>query len=158
MSDAALIRLLALLDLESAGADAFAGTSPPEPVQRIFGGQVLAQGLVAAARTVDLRRSCHSFHAYFLRPGDPRLPIRYQVDRCRDGGELQRPPCGRNPEEAQIFILAASFQKGESGFEHQSRMPVVPPPESLEDDQQVLLRDENADRRGPRLGGARAAL
>ena len=143
MSDTALIRLLALLDLESAGADVFAGTSPPEPVQRIFGGQVLAQALVAAARTVDSGRNCHSFHGYFLRPGDPKLPIRYQVDRSRDGASFSVRRVVAVQKEAQIFILAASFQKAESGFEHQARMPVVPPPESLEDDQLVLLRDES---------------
>ncbi len=142
MSDTALSRLLALLDLEKTAEDAFVGISPPEPVQRLFGGQVLSQALVAATRTVDPRRPCHSFHAYFLRPGDPRVPIRYEVDRSRDGASFSARRVVALQNGLQIFILAASYQKSEEGFEHQSHMPVVPPPESLEDDQQVLLRDE----------------
>ncbi|MBW8707790.1 MAG: acyl-CoA thioesterase II [Alphaproteobacteria bacterium] len=142
MSDAALTRLLALLDLESIADNVFGGSSPPEPAQRIFGGQVLAQALVAATRTVDCARSCHSFHAYFLRPGDPKVPIRYEVDRSRDGASFSARRVVALQNGAQILILAASFQRRESGFEHQSRMPLVPAPESLEDDQQVLLRDE----------------
>lgn len=142
MSDTALTRLLALLDLERAGEDIFTGISPPEPVQRVFGGQVLSQALVAATRTVDSRRLCHSFHAYFLRPGDPKVPIRYEVDRSRDGASFSARRVVALQNGLQIFILAASFQKSEEGFEHQSHMPVVPQPESLEDDQQVLLRDE----------------
>jgi acyl-CoA thioesterase-2 len=150
MSDTALTRLLALLDLEKTGEDVFAGVSPPEPVQRIFGGQVLSQALVAATRTVDSRRLCHSFHAYFLRPGDPKVPIRYEVDRSRDGASFSARRVVALQSGLQIFILAASFQKSEEGFEHQAHMPVVPPPESLEDDQQVLLRDETL------MGAARA--
>ena len=142
MSDTALSRLLALLDLEKTGEDVFVGASPHEPVQRVFGGQVLSQALVAATRTVDPRRLCHSLHAYFLRPGDPRVPIRYDVARSSDGANFSARQVVALQNGLQIFILAASFQKSEEGFEHQSHMPVVPPPESLEDDQQVLLRDE----------------
>jgi acyl-CoA thioesterase-2 len=141
MADTALARLLTLLDLAKAAENTFVGHSPDEPVQRVFGGQVLAQALVAAMRTVEQARSCHSFHAYFLRPGDPRIPITYQVDRSRDGGSFTVRRVVALQREAQIFILAASFQKAESGFEHQSSMPVVPDPQSLEDEQQVLLRD-----------------
>jgi acyl-CoA thioesterase-2 len=141
MSDDALTRLLGLLDLEKAGENLFIGLSPDEPVQRVFGGQVLAQALVAAMRTVAPGRPCHSFHAYFLRPGDPKIPIQYQVDRSRDGGSFTARRVVALQRGAQIFILAASFQKVENGFEHQSSMPVVPDPESLEDEQQVLLRD-----------------
>ena len=140
MADSALTRLLALLDLEQIEEDVFAGLSPDEPVQRVFGGQVLAQALAAAMRTVARLRPCHSFHAYFLRPGDPKIPIAYQVDRSRDGGSFTARRVVALQRGLQIFILAASFQKVESGFEHQSSMPVVPDPESLEDDQQVLLR------------------
>ncbi|MBA2588787.1 MAG: acyl-CoA thioesterase II [Alphaproteobacteria bacterium] len=143
MSDTAVTRMLALLDLESIAADVFGGASPPLPAQRIFGGQVLAQALVAATRTVDAARSCHSFHAYFLRPGNPKVPIRYEVDRSRDGASFSARRVVALQNGAQILILAASFQRGESGFEHQSGMPVVPPPESLEDDQEVLLRDQS---------------
>jgi acyl-CoA thioesterase-2 len=141
MTDTALARLLALLDLEKIEENIFRALSPPEPVQRVFGGQVLAQALVAATRTVETQRPCHSFHAYFLRPGDPKVPILYEVDRSRDGGSFSSRRVVAIQHGAQIFTLAASFQKLESGFEHQSQMPVVPDPESLEDDQQVLLRD-----------------
>jgi len=141
MSDASLIRLLALLDLESIEENVFRGSSPAEPVQRVFGGQVLAQALVAATRTVAPDRLCHSFHAYFLRPGDPKVPILYQVDRSRDGGSFTARRVVAIQHGMQIFILAASFQRIEAGFEHQSQMPLVPEPESLEDDQQQLLRD-----------------
>lgn len=140
MSDAALPRLLALLNLESIEENIFRGLSPPERVQRVFGGQVLAQALVAAARTVDSARPCHSFHAYFLRPGDPKVPILYQVDRSRDGASFTARRVVAVQHGAQIFTLAASFQREEKGFEHQAQMPLVPDPESLEDDQQVLLR------------------
>jgi acyl-CoA thioesterase II len=140
MADTALVRLLALLDLEKIEENVFRGTSPPERVQRVFGGQVLAQALVAATRTVASERPCRSFHAYFLRPGDPKVPILYEVDRSRDGGSFTSRRVVAIQHGAQIFTLAASFQKMESGFEHQSEMPVVPDPETLEDEQQVLLR------------------
>ena len=141
MAETALPRLLALLDLEKLDDQAFRGDSPPGRIRRVFGGQVLAQALVAATRTVSPERPCHSFHAYFLRPGDPRVPILYQVDRSRDGGSFTSRRVVALQEGAQIFTMAASFQQVESGFEHQSTMPVVPEPETLEDDQSVLLRD-----------------
>jgi len=137
--------LLAALDLTDTGArtaeDIFTGPSLFMPTGRVFGGQVLAQALVAATRTVGPERLCHSFHAYFLRPGDPKVPILYQVDRSRDGGSFTARRVVAVQHGLQIFILAASFQRNEAGFEHQSQMPVVPEPESLEDDQQQLLRD-----------------
>ena len=141
MSDDALARLLTLLDLEKIEENVFRGLSPPERVQRVFGGQVLAQALVAAQRTVPDGRACHSFHAYFLRPGDPKVPILYEVDRSRDGASFSARRVVAIQHGAQIFILAASFQQAQEGFEHQAQMPLVPDPESLEDDQQVLLRD-----------------
>jgi acyl-CoA thioesterase-2 len=141
MSNDALTRLLMLLDLEKIEENVFRGVSPPERMQRVFGGQVLAQALIAATRTVEADRACHSFHAYFLRPGDPRVPILYEVDRSRDGQSFTARRVVAIQHGAQIFTLAASFQRSESGFEHQSQMPVVPDPESLEDDQQVLLRN-----------------
>jgi acyl-CoA thioesterase-2 len=140
MSDTALDRLLALLDLEKIEENVFRGLSPPERVQRVFGGQVLAQALVATMRTVPDERACHSFHAYFLRPGDPKAPIFYEVDRSRDGTSFSVRRVVAIQHGLQIFVLAASFQKAERGFEHQAQMPVVPDPETLEDDQQVLLR------------------
>jgi acyl-CoA thioesterase-2 len=141
MSDESLTRLLSLLDLEKIEENVYRGLSPAEPVQRVFGGQVLAQALVAATRTVGADRHCHSFHAYFLRPGDPKIPILYQVDRSRDGGSFTARRVVAVQHGLQIFTLAASFQRNETGFDHQSQMPVVPQPEALEDDQQLLLRD-----------------
>ncbi|HWA70010.1 MAG TPA: acyl-CoA thioesterase II [Rhizomicrobium sp.] len=141
MTAPALNRLLTLLDLERIEDNVFVGRSPPEPVQRVFGGQVLAQALVAATRTVDPARLCHSFHAYFLRPGDPAIPILYEVDRSRDGGSFTARRVVAIQHGVPIFTLSSSFQRVEQGFEHQSQMPVVPAPETLEDDQQMLLKD-----------------
>ena len=143
MSENTLTRLLSLLDLEAIEENVFRGGSPPEPVQRVFGGQVLAQALVAATRTVNPSRPCHSFHAYFLRPGDPQVPILYQVDPSRDGGSFTSRRVVAVQNRVQIFTLAASFQRVESGFEHQSQMPAVPNPESLEDDREQLLRNSD---------------
>jgi acyl-CoA thioesterase II len=140
MTDGALARLLVLLDLEKLEENVFRGTSPPERIQRVFGGQVLAQALVAATRTVEPERFCHSFHAYFLRPGDPKVPILYEVDRSRDGASFSVRRVVAIQHGAQIFVLAASFQKAQAGFDHQAQMPVVPPPEELEDEQEILLR------------------
>jgi acyl-CoA thioesterase-2 len=139
MAETALTRLLMLLDLEKIEENIFRGVSPPERVQRVFGGQVLAQALVAATRTVDPARLCHSFHAYFLRPGDPKVPILYEVDRSRDGGSFSVRRVVAIQHGEQIFVLAASFQTQEGGFEHHATMPVVPPPEDLEDEQEALL-------------------
>jgi acyl-CoA thioesterase-2 len=140
MPESALAQLLCVLDLETIQDNIFRGVSPAEPAQRVFGGQVLAQALVAATRTVDARRPCHSFHAYFLHPGDPATPILYEVDRSRDGASFSVRRVVAIQQGIQIFILAASFQRVEQGFEHQSQMPLVPPPEDLEDEQLVLLR------------------
>jgi len=141
MTASVLDQLLGLLDLEKIEDNIFRGRSPAEPSTRVFGGQVLAQALVAATRTVDARRPCHSFHAYFLRPGDPGTPILYEVDRSRDGASFSARRVVAIQHGAPIFTLASSFQRIEQGFDHQSQMPVVPPPEDLEDEQQVLLRD-----------------
>ena len=141
MTSTALSRLLSLLDLAKTGDNRFEGLSPAEPVQRVFGGQVLAQALVAASRTVGSGRLCHSLHAYFLRPGDPAVPIAYDVERSRDGASFSARRVVASQKGPPIFTLASSFQRAEPGFEHQAQMPLVPPPESLEDDQAVLLRD-----------------
>jgi len=141
MTQSALARLLALLDLEKIEENIFRGVSADHRVQRVFGGQVLGQALTAATRTVDPARLCHSFHAYFLRPGSPSQPILYQVDRSRDGGSFTARRVVAIQNGVQIFTLAASFQREEAGFEHQAAMPDVPPPEALEDEQQLLLRD-----------------
>ena len=130
----AIADVLTLLDLEKAGDDIFRGQSPEGRIQRVFGGQVLGQALVAATRTVESSRICHSLHAYFLRPGDPRVPILYEVDRSRDGRSFSVRRVVAIQNGKQIFILAASFQAPEQGYEHQFPMPDVPPPEELEDE------------------------
>ncbi len=129
MSDATTA-LLACLDLERLDRDLFRGRSPDEGRPRVYGGQVAAQSLVAAVRTVE-GRMVHSLHSYFLRPGDPKIPILYEVDRIRDGHSFttRRVVAIQNGEA--IFNMAASFQLEEEGFEHQVPMPDVPPPESV---------------------------
>ena len=136
----ALAEVLGLLDLEQIEENIFRGLSPKGRTQRVFGGQVLGQALAAAIRTVEPSRRCHSLHAYFLRPGDPRIPILYEVDRARDGKSFTARRVVAIQHGVQIFNLAASFQTEEPGFEHQFEMPQVPPPESLEDAADVLMR------------------
>jgi acyl-CoA thioesterase-2 len=126
-----LDRLVALLDLEKIEEDIFRGTQPEESLQRVFGGQVAGQALVAAGRTVPTDRAVHSLHAYFLRPGDPSVPIVYKVDRIRDGKGFTTRRVVAVQHGKAIFNLAASFQLPEQGVEHHQRMPDVPDPESL---------------------------
>jgi acyl-CoA thioesterase-2 len=137
---AALAEVLRLLDLEQIEENVFRGLSAKARTQRVFGGQVLGQALAAAIRTVEPNRQCHSLHAYFLRPGDSRVPILYEVDRARDGRSFTARRVVAVQHGAQIFNLAASFQVPESGFDHQFEMPKVPPPESLEDTAEALMR------------------
>ncbi|MEL6781193.1 MAG: acyl-CoA thioesterase domain-containing protein, partial [Pseudomonadota bacterium] len=102
-------KLLTLLDIERLEVDLFRGQSPADETnQRVFGGQVIAQALVAAYRTVE-DRLCHSLHAYFIRPGDPSIPIIYEVDRARDGGSFTTRRVIAVQHGKQIFNLAASF-------------------------------------------------
>jgi acyl-CoA thioesterase-2 len=136
----ALSQVLTLLDLSQTGENIYQGTSPEGRLQRVFGGQVLGQALIAASRTADPSRICHSLHAYFLRPGDPRVPIRYEVDRSRDGRSFSVRRVVAIQHEKQIFILAASFQGLEAGYTHQFPMPNVPPPEELEDETEARRR------------------
>jgi acyl-CoA thioesterase-2 len=126
----ALEDLLAILDLEELEENLFRGRSPQEQRQRVFGGQVAGQALVAACRTVE-RGLAHSLHAYFLRPGDPRIPIVYQVDRIRDGKSFTTRRVVAIQHGEAIFHLSASFQPEEPGLEHQDPMPPAPEPESL---------------------------
>ena len=123
--------LLEVLDLERIEADIFRGISPKTPWQRSYGGQVAGQALVAAGRTVDPERQVHSLHAYFLRPGDVKVPIVYEVDRLRDGASFSTRRVVAVQHGKPIFNLQCSFQIPENGFEHSSPMPVVPDPESL---------------------------
>lgn len=131
----ALDDLVALLDLESIEVNIFRGTSPDEKRQRVFGGQVAGQALVAASRTIDQPdRSVHSLHAYFLRPGDPNVPILYEVDRIRDGGSFSTRRVVAIQHGKAIFNLHASFQRHEEGLDFQAAVPNdTPDPESLPD-------------------------
>src|SRR5690606_13376634 len=120
-----------LLDLEPIEVNIFRGVSPDENRQRIFGGQVAGQALVAAARTVDPERHVHSLHAYFLRAGDPKVPVLYEVDRIRDGGSFTTRRVVAIQHGRAIFNMSASFQVPEEGYDHAFPMPEVPPPEEL---------------------------
>jgi acyl-CoA thioesterase II len=130
---AAVDDLMELLDIEPIEVNIFRGVSPKEDRQRVFGGQVAGQALVAAARSVDDGSHVHSIHAYFLRPGDPTVPILYEVDRIRDGRSFTTRRVVAIQHGKAIFNLAASFQAPEKGLEHQFPMPDVPGPEGLPD-------------------------
>jgi len=123
--------LVRLLDLEAVEVDIFRGRSPKVSLQRVFGGQVAGQALVAAGRTVPADRPVHSLHAYFLRPGDPAVPIVYLVDRLRDGRSFTSRRVVAVQHGKAIFSLSASFQAVEAGLDHQGRMPAAPDPETL---------------------------
>ncbi|MGC4980857.1 MULTISPECIES: acyl-CoA thioesterase II [unclassified Streptomyces] len=127
----ALQSLLDLLDLERIEEDIFRGRSRSAVVPRVFGGQVAAQALVAAGRTVPEDRLAHSLHAYFLRIGDPGAPIVYSVDRIRDGRSFTTRRVVAVQHGQPIFHLSASFQVYEEGMEHQAPMPPAPDPETL---------------------------
>jgi acyl-CoA thioesterase II len=129
---AAVDALLELLDLRPLGPDGFEGRSPPVGPQRVFGGQVAGQALVAAGRTVDPARYVNSLHGYFVRPGDPTVPIRYQVENIRDGRSFSIRRSVAYQHELPIFFMSASFHRVESGLEHQAPPPDdVPMPEEL---------------------------
>jgi acyl-CoA thioesterase-2 len=133
MSQAAVDALVQLLDLEPIEVNIFRGLSPDEDRQRVFGGQVAGQALVAAARTVEPGRVVHSLHAYFLRPGDPTVPILYEVDRIRDGRSFTTRRVVAIQHGKAIFNLQSSFQVPEEGLDHQAPMPETPPPDELPD-------------------------
>ncbi len=139
MADA-VTDLLRLLDIEPDGQDTFIGRSPEIGWKRVYGGQVVAQAVVAAERTVDETRPIHSLHGYFLRPGNPAEPILYTVDRYRDGRSFTTRGVLARQNGEIIFTMSASFHRFEQGLEHQLPMPDVPPPESLPADEE-LLRD-----------------
>ncbi|MER6982807.1 acyl-CoA thioesterase [Streptomyces carpinensis] len=134
----ALQSLLDLLDLERIERDIFRGQSRSAVVPRVFGGQVAAQALVAAGRTVPEDRHAHSLHAYFLRPGDPGAPIVYTVDRIRDGRSFTTRRVVAVQHGQPIFHLSASFQTYEEGLDHQAPMPPAPDPATLPTSQERL--------------------
>ena len=126
-------QLLDLLDIEQLEVDLLRGTGAGgETSMRIFGGHVIAQALMAAYRTVP-ERACHSLHAYFIRPGDPKIPVIYQVDRARDGGSFTTRRVVAIQHGKQILNLSASFQVEEEGFDWQHEMPQVSAPENWPD-------------------------
>ncbi|MFJ5967185.1 acyl-CoA thioesterase II [Streptomyces sp. NPDC093060] len=141
----ALQNLLELLDLEQLEEDIFRGQSRSAVVPRVFGGQVAAQALVAAGRTVPADRLAHSLHAYFLRPGDPGAPIVYSVDRIRDGRSFTTRRVVAVQHGKPIFHLSASFQTHEEGLDHQAPMPPAPDPESLPTSQERLRGYDHLD-------------
>ncbi|MEU7009816.1 acyl-CoA thioesterase II [Streptomyces sp. NPDC046332] len=153
----ALDALLDLLDLEQIEQNLFRGQSRSAVVPRVFGGQVAAQALVAAGRTVPDDRLAHSLHAYFLRAGDPGAPIVYTVDRIRDGRSFTTRRVVAVQHGRPIFHLSASFQTYEEGLEHQYEMPAAPDPESLPTAAEMLPRHLPADV-AARLVEARAAV
>jgi acyl-CoA thioesterase-2 len=136
----ALASLLSILDLETLEQNLFRGRSPADGWQRVFGGQVLGQALVAAGRTVAEGRAAHSLHGYFLLAGDPAHPIIYEVERTRDGGSFSTRRVKAIQHGRIIFAMSVSFHKGEDGFAHQIKMPDVPAPESLPSAQDLISR------------------
>lgn len=133
MTQAAVDDLIRLLDLETIEENIFRGQSPDERLQRVFGGQVAGQALVAATRTIE-NGSVHSLHSYFLRPGDPTIPIVYEVERIRDGRSFATRRVVAIQHGRSIFHLTASFHVAEEGFEHHLPAPTnIPDPESLPD-------------------------
>lgn len=141
---AAMDELLDILDLEKLEHNLYRGRSPQVEWQRVFGGQTIAQALVAAQRTVEPDRHVHSLHGYFMRPGDIKVPIIYEVDRIRDGGSFTTRRVLAIQHGQAIFSLEASFQVDEKGLEHQFTLPDdVPPPEGLQTQRQLLEKAEH---------------
>jgi acyl-CoA thioesterase-2 len=128
--------LIETLSLEPIEVNLFRGHAPQNQGPRIFGGLVIGQALLAAYKTVETRL-CHSLHCYFIRPGDPSVPILYEVDRSRDGRSFTTRRVTAIQKGEQIFNLAASFQDVEEGAEHQDEMPAVPGPDQLPDDRRM---------------------
>ncbi len=136
--------LLGLLDLEPLEVNIYRGNSRDIGSGRVFGGQVLAQALVAARRTIEDDREAHSIHGYFILPGDVAAPIVYFVDRLRDGKSFTTRQVTAIQHGRAIFNMSASFQRPEDGLEHQASMPDVPPPEALRSELDLIR--EVADR------------
>ncbi|MDN6089602.1 MAG: thioesterase family protein, partial [Enterobacterales bacterium] len=133
----ALKNLLDLLDLEKIEEGIYRGQSEDLGLRQVFGGQVVGQALYAAKQTVPLERNIHSFHSYFLRPGDSSQPIIYDVENLRDGNSFSARRVKAVQHGKPIFYMTASFQTAEEGFEHQNVMPDVPAPESLKSESEI---------------------
>ncbi len=132
--------VIRLLDLETIERNHYRATSPNEGWQRVYGGQVIGQALVAASRTVEPGRNAHSLHGYFLRPGEMNTPILYTVDRIRDGKSFTTRQVVAIQNGEAIFAMSISFQIDEGGLAHQFEMPDAPDPETLEDEEAVRAR------------------
>ncbi len=141
---AAVAHLLALLDLEPIEVDLFRGQSADPGWTRVYGGQVVAQALMAASRTVRADRLAHSLHAYFLRPGDPQAPIVYRVERERDGTSFATRRVSAIQHGRQIFTLTASFQLAETGFDHAAAMPRATAPDKLASEYDLFMANAAA--------------
>ena len=140
MNTETINELIGILDLEEIEKNHYRATSPDEGWQRVYGGQVIGQALVAASRTVPEDRRAHSLHGYFLRPGDTTIPILYTVDRIRDGKSFTTRRVVAIQHGRAIFNMSISFQVAEDGFDHLLPMPEAPGPDGLKDER--ALREE----------------
>lgn len=138
----ALSNLLALLNLEKIEEGIFRGQSEDLGLRQVFGGQVVGQALYAAKETVPVERLVHSFHSYFLRPGDSQKPIVYDVETLRDGNSFSARRVSAIQNGKPIFYMTASFQAPEPGFEHQKTMPAAPAPENLKSETEIAMAFE----------------
>lgn len=138
----ALSNLLALLNLEKIEEGIFRGQSEDLGLRQVFGGQVVGQALYAAKETVPTERLVHSFHSYFLRPGDSSKPIVYDVETLRDGNSFSARRVAAIQNGKPIFYMTASFQAPEPGFEHQKAMPGAPAPENLKSETEIAMAFE----------------
>ncbi|WJV63682.1 acyl-CoA thioesterase II [Pectobacteriaceae bacterium CE70] len=134
----ALQNLLNLLNLEKLEEGLFRGQSEDLGLRQVFGGQVVGQALSAAKQTVPIERFVHSFHCYFLLPGNSQKPIIYDVEKLRDGNSFSTRRIRAIQNGRPIFYMTASFQNREVGFEHQNVMPQVPLPEGLLSEQEII--------------------
>ena len=132
-----LNKIIETLDLEEIELNHYLATSPNEGWQRVYGGQVIGQALVAASRTVSTDRSAHSLHGYFLRAGDTDIPILYKVDRIRDGNSFTTRRVVAVQRGQAIFTMSISFQVDEGGLNHQFDMPDVPGPDDLQTEDEI---------------------
>ena len=138
-------QLIELLDLEQIDVDLFRGRQPQTDRQRVFGGQVAAQALVAGVRTVDPAYVVHSLHSYFLRPGDTAVPIVYDVEALRDGRSFATRRVVARQHGRPIYYQTANFQRSEEGLEHQEVMPEVPGPDQGIDMVELMRGAGNED-------------
>jgi acyl-CoA thioesterase-2 len=145
MDENMLEQLIKVLTPEPDGSDRFIGENMHPEGFRVYGGQVLGQAVSAAVATVEEGRSIHSQHAYFLRPGDVKLPIVYEVERARDGGSFSSRRVVAQQNGKPILVSSMSFQQASLGDEYQPTPPQVPPPESLRSDRQLALEEGGHD-------------